>query len=322
MVDRCGQAHKIPSMGQSPTSISRPANRTLTLPTLLDAFESERSSLEAKLSEDLSSAQTVAALRAALDRAGARYARSLDDPALQKSGLWLIEVIKSGVGILDRATQAEITYVETATPKSNLANIFGQLSLFYGAAGLLGLVGFVQASSLTILSAVILAALHTLEPSRFKKLRRLLPRTKPPSALEDQSGRQFKAEAKLRTDGPGLIGQIMDALKTSDAILKRLSEPKAEAHWADTPRLAALFQNLLEAGGANDPDFAMELIKKELPSLIASGGMSIVEYSKTAKDLFDELPGLGDGPKIEMAAPALIRADGTVLRRGTIWVRK
>ena len=113
----------------------------------------------------------------------------------------------------------------------------------------------------------------------------------------------------------------MDALKTSDAILKRLSEPKAETHWADTPRLAALFQNLLEAGSADDSDFAMELIEKELPSLISSGGLSIVKYSKTNKDFFDELPGLGDGPKVEMAAPALLRADGTVLRRGTIWVR-
>ncbi len=309
-------------MGHPPTSISKPANRSLTLPTLLDAFESERTKLEARLSEDLTSAQTVAALRSALDRAGARYARSLDDPSLQKSGLWLIEVVKSGVGILDRATQAEVTYVETAAPKSNLANIFGQTSLFYGAAGLLAIVGFIQTSTLTVLSAVILAALHTLEPGRFKKLRRLLPRAKPPAALEDQSGRQFKAEARLRTDGPGLIGQIMDALKTSDAILKRLSEPKSETHWADTPRLAALFQNLLEAGSAEDSDFAMELIKKELPSLISSGGMSIVDYSKTTKDFFDELPGLGDGPKIEMAAPALIRADGTVLRRGTIWVRK
>ena len=308
-------------MGHPPTSISKPASRTLTLPSLLDAFESERVKLDAKLSEDLTSAQTVAALRSALDRAGARYARSFDDPSLQKSGLWLIEVIKSGVGILDRATQTEITYVETAAPKSNLANIFGQTSLFYGAAGLLGLVGFIQASSLTVLCAVILAALHTLEPGRFKKLRRLLPQTKPPAALEDHSGRQFKAEARLKTDGPGLIGQIMDALKTSDAILKRLSEPKSEAHWADTPRLAALFQNLLEAGSADDSDFAMELIEKELPSLISSGGLSIVKYSKTNKDFFDELPGLGDGPKVEMAAPALLRADGTVLRRGTIWVR-
>ena len=308
-------------MGHPPTSISKPASRTLTLPSLLDAFESERAKLDAKLSEDLTSAQTVAALRSALDRAGARYARSFDDPNLQKSGLWLIEVIKSGVGILDRATQTEITYVETAAPKSNLANIFGQTSLFYGAAGLLGLVGLIQTSSLTVLCAVILAALHTLEPGRFKKLRRLLPQTKPPAALEDHSGRQFKAEARLKTDGPGLIGQIMDALKTSDAILKRLSEPKAETHWADTPRLAALFQNLLEAGSADDSDFAMELIEKELPSLISSGGLSIVKYSKTTKDFFDELPGLGDGPKVEMAAPALLRADGTVLRRGTIWVR-
>jgi len=30
---------------------------------------------------------------------------------------------------------------------------------------------------------------------------------------------------------------------------------------------------------------------------------------------------MGDGPKIEMAAPALLREDGSLLRRGTVWVR-
>jgi len=149
----------------------------------------------------------------------------------------------------------------------------------------------------------------------------MLPRRKPPAALEDQSGRQFKAEARLSLDAAGLIGQIEDALKTADHILMRLSEPRAQTHWADTPRLASMLQNLLEAGGAGDPDFAMELIGKELPSLLQSGGISIVEYSKKVAEYFDELPGIGEGPKIEMAAPALLREDGSVLRRGTVWVR-
>ena len=34
-----------------------------------------------------------------------------------------------------------------------------------------------------------------------------------------------------------------------------------------------------------------------------------------------ELPGMGEGAKIEMAAPALLREDGSLLRRGTVWVR-
>jgi len=148
-----------------------------------------------------------------------------------------------------------------------------------------------------------------------------LPRRKPPAALEDHSGRQFTAEARLSVDAAGLIGQIEDALKTADHILTRLSEPQAETHWADTPRLAMMLQNLLEAGGAGDPDFAMELIEKELPGLLRSGGISVVEYSKSTTEYFDELPGIGEGAKIEMAAPALLRSDGSILRRGTIWVR-
>jgi len=308
-------------MGQTPTSLSRPAETALSAPSLLTAFAEERAALEARLSGELSPAQTVGAVRSALDRAGARFARGVEDPALQKAGLWLIEVVKSGTGVLDRATRAEVAYIETGTPSKGVTAVLGQPSLFYGAAGLLGLVGVVQASGLAILSAVILAALHTLEPKRFKKLLALLPRTKPPAALEDQSGRQFTAEARLTTDAPGLVGQIMDALKTADAIIERLAEPKAETHWADTPRLAALLQNLLEAGGAEDRDFAMELIGKELPGLLASGGVSVIEYSKSTRDYFDELPGMGEGAKIEMAAPALLREDGSVLRRGTVWVR-
>ena len=291
----------------------------------MPAFKLERAALEKALSVRgegaLSSAQTVSAIRGALDRTGAAFARTTEDPALQKSGLWLIEVIKSGAGVLDRAVTADIAYVETGTPSTGFAGVLGKPSLFYGAAGVLGLVGLVQSAGLVVLSAAVLAGLHTLEPKRWKKLMALLPRTKAPAALEDQSGRQFKAEARLSVDAAGLIGQIEDALKTADHILSRLAEPQSETHWADTPRLAAMLQNLLEASGAGDPDFAMELIGKELPSLLQSGGISVVSFSKKTADYFDELPGIGEGAKIEMAAPALLREDGSVLRRGTIWVR-
>jgi len=294
-------------------------------PSLLPAFVSERSALEKSLSvrgeAALSSAQTVALLRGALDRTGAAFAKTTEDPALQKAGLWLIEVIKSGTGVLDRAVTADIAYVETGTPAAGISGLLGKPSLFYGAAGVLGLVGLVQGAGLVVLSAAVLAGLHTLDPKRWKSLMSMLPRRKAPAALEDHSGRQFKAEARLTVDASGLIGQIEDALKTADHILLRLSEPQTASHWADTPRLAAMLQNLLEAGGAGDPDFAMELIGKELPSLLQSGGVSIVEYSNTSADYFDELPGIGEGAKIEMAAPALLREDGSLLRRGTVWVR-
>jgi len=312
-------------MTRSPTLPGRPARTDVTALSLLPGFALERAALEKSLSirgeGALSSAQTVSAIRSALDRTGAAFAKTTEDPALQKAGLWLIEVIKSGAGVLDRAVTADIAYVETGTPPAGVSKLLGKPTLFYGAAGLLAVIGLVQGAGLVVLSAAILAGLHSLEPKRWKKLMALLPRTKPPAALEDQSGRQFTAEARLTLDAAGLIRQIEDALKTADHILLRLAEPQSETHWADTPRLAAMLQNLLEAGGAEDPDFAMDLISKELPSLLQSGGIGIVEYSKKTTDYFDELPGIGQGPKIEMAAPALVREDGSVLRRGTVWVR-
>lgn len=312
-------------MVSAPQLPGRPASTDMTAPSLMPAFAAERAGLERALSvrgEDaLSSAQTVSAIRSALDRTGAAFARTTENPALQKSGLWLIEVIKSGAGVLDRAVTADIKYVETGTPARGVSGLLGNPSFFYAAAGLLGLVGLIQGAGLVVVSAAVLAGLHTLEPKRWKRFKALLPRRNPPAALEDQSGRQFKAEARLSVDAAGLIGQIEDALKTADHILTRLAEPQAEAHWADTPRLAAMLQNLLEAGGASDSDFALELIDKELPSLLRSGGISVVSYSKKTSDYFDELPGIGAGAKIEMAAPALLREDGSLLRRGTVWVR-
>lgn len=312
-------------MVSSPKLPARPAKTELSSPALMPAFAREREALQNALSvrgEDaLSSAQTVSTIRSALDRTGAAFARTTDDPMLQKAGLWLIEVIKSGAGVLDRAVSTDITYVETGTPSTGVSGLLGKPTLFYGAAGLLAIIGAVQGAGLVIVSAAILAGLHSFEPTRWKKILSFLPRGKPPAALEDHTGRQFRAEARLSVDAAGLIGQIEDALKTADHILSRLAEPQSQAHWADTPRLAAMLQNLLEAGGAGDSDFAMELIEKELPSLLNSGGVSVVDYTKKTAKYFDELPGLGAGQKIEMAAPALLREDGRVLRRGTVWIR-
>ena len=312
-------------MVTSPQLPGRVTSTELTVPSLLPAFAAEREDLERALSSSgeaaLSSAQTVSAIRGALDGTGAAFARSTEDPTVQKTGLWLIEVIKSGAGVLDRAVTADITYVETGTAARGVSSLLGKPSLFYGAAGLLGLAGLVQGAGLVVLCAGLLAGLHTLEPKRWKQILALLPRRKPPAALEDQTGRQYKAEARLSLDAAGLIGQIEDALKTADHILSRLAEPQVQEHWADTPQLAALLQNLLEAGEAADSDFALELIEKELPSLLRSGGISVVSYSKKTAEFFDELPGIGAGVKIEMAAPALLRENGSILRRGTVWVR-
>ena len=182
-------------MVSSPQLPGRRASTELTVPSLLPAFAAERVSLERELSASgetaLSSAQTVSAIRGALDRTGAAFARNTENPAVQKTGLWLIEVIKSGAGGLDRAVTADITYVETGTAARGVSGLLAKPSLFYGAAGVLGLIGLVQGTGLVVLSAALLAGLHTLEPKRWKQFLAFLPRRKPPAALEDQTGRQY-----------------------------------------------------------------------------------------------------------------------------------
>jgi len=94
--------------------------------------------------------------RRALDRAGVMFTREVNDPKLQKSGLWLLEMVKAGAGILDRATGADVVWSErVARPKRTIAG----RSLYYGAAGVFGIAGLSQGSMLTILAAGILAGL-------------------------------------------------------------------------------------------------------------------------------------------------------------------
>ena len=290
-----------------------------TPPSLEAAFAPERGALTTALGGQMSAAQTVGAARTALDKAGVRFAREVTDPQLQKSGLWLLEMVKSGAGVLDRATQAEIKYVETSAKGSLLGAI--RPTIFYGAAGALALAGFIQGSGLAILSAGVLAIIHTLDPRRFAALKSRLPFMPKPTAIEDQSGRRFIAEAQLVTDANGFVGQLTDALKTADHILLRLAAPEADSHWADDTRLTGLLQNLLEAGGADDSGFALQVINKELPSLLAGEGISLVDYSRKTKDMFDTLPAMGDGPAAEMAAPALVDKEGRIIRRGRVWIR-
>ena len=132
--------------------------------------------------------------------------------------------------------------------------------------------------------------------------------------------------AVVRLDQAGLIAQVTDALKTADHILLRLSTPTPETHWHDDPRLTALLQGLLEAGRANDETYALELARRELPSLIEGAGLRQVDYSKKTADWFDRLPAPSHQagqrqPVMETAAPAIVTKDGRVIRRGTVWVR-
>ncbi len=260
-------------------------------------------------------AEAVGAVRRTLDRTAARYARSTDDPQLQRAGQWLVEIVKSGTGLIDRASHADIIWDEVAV--KNDFTITARDGLFYAGAGLFGAAGLLQGVGLAFWGAVALAGLHAATNVRLR-----LPFLPRPKALRSDNGRMQRATAVVRLDRAGLINQVSDAMKTADHILLRLAQPASEAHWRDDGRLTAMLQSLIEAGRSGDGAFALELSRRELPSLIEGAGLTLVDYSKARAEWFDRLPAIGEGPKLETAAPALVTEDGRVVRRGTVWVRK
>lgn len=289
-------------------------NLPSVVPSLARAFEPERRALQNDLTPDLSAAQVVGEARRALDRAGAAFSQEVKDPHLQKSGLWLLEMVKAGAGILDRATGADVIWSEhAAKPKRQWAG----RGLFYGAAGLFAVAGLIQGSMTVILGAGVLAALRFFDPKDWGHLLDKIPFRKKQIAIEDLSGRRMEAEAFIRADAHGFITQLVEALKTADHILLRLAEPEAQTHWRDNSRLVGMLQSLLEAQEAGDGDFALTLINQEMKSVLAGEGVELITYSKKTKDMFDILPAIGE-TETKMAAPALV-AEGRVLRRGTVW---
>lgn len=293
-------------------------------PSLAQHFAQERNHLRSALGQDLSPEQVVGEMRRALDRTGLSFTRSVTDPQIQKAGLWLLEIIKSGAGVLDRATHAEVSYVETA-PQSRWYDHLKDWrpGLFYGVAGGLVLAGLWQGSALLVAGSASLALLHGLSSLKGELMAKL-PFLRAPQALPSPDGRQLKAEAVLRTDTAGFLNQISDALATADHILARMVQTEPETHWRDDQNLMALFQNLLEANLAGDGKYALQVVGKEMNSVLSAAGIESISYSKKTAHWFDELPALivNEGePAIEMAAPALITKEGRLLRRGTIWVR-
>lgn len=282
--------------------------------SLSQHFAAEAKAL--RLNPEQSPAEAVGDIRRLLDRTAARYARSTDDPALQRAGQWLIEIVKSGTGLIDRASHADILWDEVATKQD--WTISARDSLFYAGAGVLGLAGLVQGVGLALWGAVGLAGIHALTQTRLR-----IPFMPRPKALADSSGRMQRARAVVRLDPDGLVRQITDALNTADHILLRLSAPQAETHWRDDGRLVSLLQGLVEAGRAGDDVYAMELTKRELPSLLEGAGLVLVDYTPDHAAWFDRLPAPkdGTGPDLQTAAPALVTDDGRVVRRGTVWVR-
>ena len=301
-------------------------NKALSVtPSLAKHFAPERLALQSALQKDLLPSQVVGEARRALDRTGLSFTREVDDPQIQKSGLWLLEIIKSGAGILDRATHADISVTEIA-PKVRKFDALKSWrpGLFYSVAGVMAVIGFLQASGLVVMTSVVLASLHGLANIKGEVLSRL-PFVKKPVGLPQPDGRVLKHEAVIKTDQSGFINQISEALSTADHILSRMSQTTPETHWRDDPAMLSLFQNLLEARTASDGKYALELVSKDMQSVLSKANIETVIYSKKTSEYFDELPALimdGVDKPYEMAAPALITKDGRLLRRGTVWVRR
>jgi len=285
------------------------------IPSLARAFEPERAALRDAFKDERGSEIVVLEARRALDRTGLAFAKTTEDPQVHKAGLWLLEMVKSGAGVLDRGTDAVINYTEVARPK---ANVLAGRGLFYGAAGAFVFAGFVQGSGLVIFAAAALAALRLFDPGNIEALAARLPFRKKTLALEDGTGKRMTASARVEVDPDGFIDSLADALRTADHILLRLTEPAQASHWTEDTRLMGVMQNLLEAKAAEDGSFALKLVEGELSSLLNAEGVKQVHYSKKTAHLFDSLPALGDVETRE-AAPALMSGE-TVLKRGTIWV--
>jgi len=298
-------------------------NLPATIPSLARAFENERETLRTLIAgEDLSSSKAVSEARRALDRTGDIFARATDDIQIQKAGLWLLEMVKSGAGVLDRGAKADVVWREV--PPSSARVIAGS-TLFYGTALFFGIAGFLLESRITMLSATVLAALRFFDPKDWKNLLGKIPligralghgRQK---LLEAPEGHRFLADAHVSVEAAGYVDALAEALRTADHVLRRLAEPVLETSWMDDARLMSFVQGLLEARSVDDGHFALKLVGSELESILNADGIEVVNYSRKNSKLFDILPALDlqDG-KTKQAAPALILGD-KVLRRGTVW---
>ena len=290
-----------------------------TIPSLARAFENEREEMRLAIAEqDLSAHQAVLHARRALDRTGDSFMAQSENRQVQKTGLWLLEMVKSSAGVLDRGVSADIVWKEV--PQTSGRIIAGS-TLFYGTAAVFGAAGFVQGSRLTMMAALVLAALRFFDPKDWKRYLAKIPflgRKKTP-LLEAPDGQSFMADAHISVEAGGYVDTLADALRTADHILLRLAEPSIDTHWRDDARLMGFVQNLLEAKAADDAHFTDTLISTELGSILRAEGIEVIDYSRRTQKLFDVLPALDmDGEKPRQAAPALLY-DGNVLRRGSVW---
>lgn len=290
-----------------------------TVPSLARAFETERVALQKLLmNEDKTAPAVVAEARRALDRTGMEFAKGISDVQVHKAGLWLIEMVKAGAGVLDSGAKAEIVWKEV--PSTAKREIAGS-TLFYMAAAGLGVLGFIEGSRLAVITALILSALRFFDPADWKRLWTKIPLLgrKKTKAITGPDGVARLADARLTVNSAGFVDGLADALRTADHILLRLAEPAPESFWHDDAKMMSFVHGMLEARTAGDGEYALRLIDTELATVLRAEGLETVEYSGKQKRLFDVLPGMGmKGKKPVMAAPAIVKGEH-VLRRGTVW---
>jgi len=286
-----------------------------TPPSLYEAFTPERDALVKSISDDnLSSRQIVTAARKALDRSGSRFTVSTEDVKLQRAGLWLLEMVKSGASVLDQGTEAQIVWHEV--PALPRGGAWGQ-NLFYAAALGLGVWAVASDSRPALLSIIALTIIRFIDPDNWRgRFERLKFWKKSKNTAHSQDYAQ-RAEAKIYANANGFVTALSEALKTADHVLLRLAEPTTDSHWQDDARLMGFVQGLLEAKGADDGDFALKLVSKDLETILAAEGIEKVAYSKKTEQYYDVLPALGSS-ETKVAAPALISGD-KVIARGTVW---
>lgn len=285
------------------------------IPSLYASFETERDQLVEDIANSaLSTGQIVTASRKALDRTGKHFSGKTQDMKIQRAGLWLLEMVKSGASVLDQGAQADIFWREVPAKKHSIP--WAQNLFFVVGIGLV-VWSISQDSRPGAYAAVILMLLRFLDPDnwrgRFDRFK-FWKRRKNKIEFGDSAA---QAEARITVNAHGFVTALSESLKTADHILSRLAEPTIETHWREDKRLMHFVQGLLEAQYSEDGDFALTLVGKELDSILAAEGIQRLEYNKKTSQYFDIMPSIGQS-ETKVAAPALM-ADGQLIARGTVW---
>jgi len=285
------------------------------IPSLYASFETERESLTSAIADSaLSTGQIVTAARKALDLTGKNFSAKTQDMKLQRAGLWLLEMVKSGANVLDQGAQAEIFWHEVPAKRRPIP--WAQ-NLFYVVGIGLVIWSMTQNSRPGVVAGATLMILRFLDPDNWRgRFARLKFWKRKKNKIEFGDG-AARAEARIQVNAHGFVTALSESLKTADHILMRLAEPSAESHWREDKRLMHFVQGLLEAQYSKDGDFALTLVGKELESILAAEGIKRLEYNKKNAQYFDVMPSIGQS-ETKVAAPALM-ADGQLIVRGTVW---